>query len=209
MWPQFEGERWSIVIDQLADEHWVVIDGALPHSTLELCISEFNKQEREGELHKAAIGSFESEARVDNIRTDWIYWLDRARDAHLEPFFSGIDQLREALARELFLSLNGYEFHFAKYPIGAFYKPHLDQFSHRDNRMISSVLYLNEDWQTGDGGELRISKPTQAVVQPIFNRLVLFRSDTVLHEVLPAHKPRRSLTGWLLKQPSNIGIFGI
>ena len=69
--------------------------------------------------------------------------------------------------------------------------------------------HLNEGWVKGDGGELKIHKPLERVVDPVFNRLVLFRSDTVLHEVLPARKPRRSLTGWLLKQPSDVGILGI
>jgi len=128
----------------------------------------------------------------------------------LGVFFELIEELMERLKRELFLSLQGYEFHFALYPPGGFYKSHLDQFGARSNRMISFIIYLNENWQSGDGGELRIHKHDQKIdIEPLMNRTVLFRSDCILHEVLSATKPRRSLTGWLLKRPSGVGILGI
>jgi len=209
MWPHFESQTWLQGLDQLARTDYVVFDHFLPENRMAELLHIFKKFNAEGELQAAKIGSFDDEKRLETIRTDWIRWLDRTNDSDLHWFFEGIDGLRLALSRELFITLNGYEFHFALYPEGAFYKAHFDQFQHRDNRTLSFVLYLNEHWIQGDGGELKIHKPVEHLVEPIFNRLVLFRSDTVLHEVLPANRPRKSLTGWLLKRPSGVGIFGI
>jgi SM-20-related protein len=147
---------------------------------------------------------------MPEIRSDLTYWLDRDRDTDLNPFFSLLEDLMECLKQELFLSLQGFEFHFALYPAGGFYKPHIDQFDTRSNRMISMIVYLNAHWKEGDGGELRIHQESNFIdIAPIMNRAVLFRSDCVLHEVLPSVTPRRSLTGWLLKRPSGVGVFGL
>lgn len=45
---------------------------------------------------------------------------------------------------------------FCPVPTGAFYRRHLDRFRDDDRRMVSAVLYLNEDWQPQDGGQLRM-----------------------------------------------------
>jgi SM-20-related protein len=70
--------------------------------------------------------------------------------------------------------------------------------------MISLIIYLNKDWKNGDGGELRIYPQgnNSSDIQPLFNRCILFRSDTLEHEVLTANKDRRSVTGWMLYKPS-------
>jgi len=209
MWPYFESQDWLQGLDQLASNDYVVFDHFLPEERAAELLRLFMEFNAEGELQAAKIGSFDEEKRRDSIRTDWIRWLYRTQDMRLEWFFEGLDAFRAALSRDLFITLQGYEFHFALYPKGAFYRAHYDQFQHRDNRTLSFVLYLNEGWVKGDGGELKIHTPHEYLVEPVFNRLVLFRSDTVLHEVLPARKPRRSLTGWLLKQPSDVGILGI
>jgi len=32
----------------------------------------------------------------------------------------------------------------------------MDQFQGKNNQVISMLIYLNENWQEGDGGELKI-----------------------------------------------------
>ena len=73
--------------------------------------------------------------------------------------------------------------------------------------MISVVIYLNEGWQSGDGGELQLidQSKNKILVEPIRNRCVLFKSAEVPHEVLLANRSRYSLTGWLLYHPAAIG----
>ena len=205
---EYRDEQWSNWFDTLAENDFVVVDDFLPDVLLKEVLHFFTEQETE--FRPAKIGQAHLEQRIPEIRSDMTYWLDKQRDQKLQVFFELIEELMEKLKRELFLSLQGYEFHFALYPPGGFYKPHLDQFDARSNRMISFIIYLNSNWQAGDGGELRIHKKERKLdIEPIMNRAVLFRSDTVLHEVLSATKPRRSLTGWLLKRPSGVGVLGI
>jgi SM-20-related protein len=90
------------------------------------------------------------------------------------------------------------EAHFAVYPRGAFYSRHLDQFKEHSNRIFSVILYLNEQWQDGQGGELRVFTDHGAVdYARLFGRLIIFRSDAVEHEVLETFETRISLTGWM------------
>ncbi len=68
---------------------------------------------------------------------------------------------------------------------------------------------MNDDWKFGNGGELKIfSEHGDEIIAPIGNRLVLFRSDTIEHEVLETATSRKSLTGWLLNQPVGLGFLG-
>ncbi len=97
-----------------------------------------------------------------------------------------------------------YEGHLARYPVGGFYKPHLDQHHGSPTRQISIIAYLNTDWQPGDGGELRLyTSPTEGIHGPFIDfaptagTIIAFRSADFWHEVLPAKAPRLSLTGWL------------
>ncbi|NIT56541.1 MAG: 2OG-Fe(II) oxygenase, partial [Aliifodinibius sp.] len=63
--------------------------------------------------------------------------------------------------------------------------------------------------QPGDGGELKMYGPGDdtTLIEPIAKRMVMFKSDTVEHEVLLTQTSRKSITGWLLHQPATIGKF--
>ncbi|MGB1183957.1 MAG: 2OG-Fe(II) oxygenase [Schleiferiaceae bacterium] len=209
MWPEFTSATWDHAMDLFAEQHFVVLDDFLPQEVLTDVCRYFQQVEAENLLKAASIGPGQERTRISEIRSDFVHWLDRFPEGELEEFFKGMDALRGAIARALFLSLRGYEFHLAKYPEGAYYKPHFDQFGDRENRMISVVIYLNENWLPEHGGALKMHRPQEHTVEPMMNRLVLFRSDTVLHEVLPSNRTRRSLTGWLLKHPASVGVLGL
>jgi SM-20-related protein len=72
--------------------------------------------------------------------------------------------------------------------------------------MITMIVYLNENWQKEDGGELKIYKnDTEILIEPLANRCILFKSALLEHEVLPTNAGRNSLTGWFLYQLSSVG----
>lgn len=156
----------------------------------------------QGSFLDAAIGSGADRHLDEDIRADQILWLEpsggsEAQRECLERF----EQLRLKLNRDLQLGLFEFECHFARYAPGAFYRKHLDQFSRDSRRRLSSILYLNEDWQGEDGGELRLyleRRPESGHVdiRPSGGTLVLFLSERFPHEVLPAKRERFSLTGW-------------
>ncbi len=161
------------------------------------------------EFKKAGIGTLNTHTIKEDVRGDLTYWLERERETELNPFWSLLDEAQYIFKRHCYVSLNGFEFHFAKYPPGAQYAKHLDQFNNRSNRVISMILYLNDDWKKGDGGELEIylKDGTTKVVEPVAGRCVLFKSADVPHRVMGSFKDRYSLTGWLLDKPADVGVF--
>jgi SM-20-related protein len=133
------------------------------------------------------------------VRSDMIYWLDRTHnDPYENIFFNLMDQFVSHLNSTCYTGITGYEFHYTLYEEGSFYKKHLDQFRNNDSRQYSMILYLNEDWQENDGGELCIHHGDHLQhISPVNGKIVFFKSSELEHEVLLNHKPRMSITGWL------------
>lgn len=194
-------------MDALAEQQYVVIDDFLSEAQYAAIRQFFDDKLADEAFHKAAIGTSALHQVNETIRGDFTYWLSKGRDTEMESFWSLADELMYVMNRYCYLSLSDFEFHLAYYPAGTFYKRHLDQFMDRNNRMISVVIYLNEHWTEGDGGELRIfhSEDGHVDVQPKARRCVLFKSADVEHEVRITHVGRSSLTGWLLYQPMGLG----
>lgn len=162
--------------------------------------AEGERRRAAGGFARAGIGRSSERRTYDAIRSDDVLWLDeQAAQAAEAPYWAGMQVLRQALNRELFLGLRSSEFHYAHYPVGGFYKRHLDRFQDSDSRVLSCVLYLNEGWQETDGGQLRIWTGEDAWldVVPCGGRLVTFLSGQFWHEVQAAQRERWSLTGWM------------
>lgn len=200
-------EDWLSWMDELSLNDYVVIDNFLDEDRLRTVQSFF--QTHLDEFTKAGIGALNDHIIRKDIRGDFTFWLDRKRDVPLENVWSLIDETIHIYNRYCYLGLSGYEFHLAHYPTGGHYDKHLDQFNNRNNRTISVVIYLNKAWKKGDGGELEIflKDGSSVLVEPVEARCVMFKSATVPHAVLSSNKPRYSLTGWLLQQPSALGQF--
>lgn len=204
---QYDSQQWLVWMDELAEQDFVVIDHFLDPDVYHQIQSFF--QDHLSQFTQAGIGALDRNTIEKDIRGDRTYWLDRVRDESLSRFWLLVDETISMFNRYCYLSLSGYEFHLAHYPSGGHYDTHLDQFENRNNRMISIIIYLNDGWQVGDGGELEIVRPddSRIRVEPIANRCVLFKSADVPHGVVEAFKSRYSLTGWLLYQPSALGKF--
>jgi SM-20-related protein len=133
------------------------------------------------------------------FRGDEIYWLDRKHENIYEnSFFDVMDSFVQYLNETCYTGITAYEFHYAYYDTGTFYKKHLDQFAQKDTRKFSMILYLNTDWVIADGGELCVyqnNKPQN--ISPNNGKSVFFKSNELAHEVLTTNKPRLSITGWL------------
>lgn len=88
---------------------------------------------------------------------------------------------------------------------GACFPLHYDNPGGADRRKITCLLYLNRDWKPGDGGEIRLVPFLQPHIdiEPRFDRMVLFMSDSMLHRVLPCNSERYCLTIWLESSTAN------
>jgi SM-20-related protein len=153
----------------------------------------------ENRLKDAQIGSGEASLQNSQIRRDKIFWLDRSHNNPAENSFLDImDALVNFLNTTCFTGINDYEFHYALYEKGSFYKKHLDQFKGNNSRQFTLIFYLNEDWESGDGGELRVYIDNAfRDIQPRNQKAILFKSSEIEHEVLESQTQRMSVTGWL------------
>lgn len=192
------------LIADLLKNGYSVIDEFLPAAAIEGLRADLLQKYEEDRFKKAAIGNRTNEIIEAGIRGDFILWMDEnSENPAQRAFFERLNDMVDYLNKTCFLGIYGKEFHYALYPIGKFYKRHLDTFQNDDRRKLSVVCYLNEDdWRPEDGGELVLylqtkGKEVQKTVYPLPGRTVIFESQVLEHEVKPATRERMSITGWL------------
>jgi SM-20-related protein len=196
--------------DALRETGYHIINNALPVGLIEPLWRELQTLP-ETELKVAGIGRQDDFQLNRQIRRDKIHWFDGS-SAPQADFLIWMEALRQGLNQRLFLGLFDYECHYASYAPGAFYKKHVDAFKDQRlvsqaNRVLSTVLYLNPDWQPGDGGELLMydTQDTRLLesIAPECDKLVVFLSEKFPHEVKPTANDRHSVAGWFRTQPLN------
>lgn len=194
------------IVDGLADEGYAVIDHFLSEAEVNAILNLDDFKNALLQFKKAGIDKSEERQINESIRGDFIQWIDPVKATPaIQAYLDKVRALISHVNQTLFLSLKDFEIHMTVYPIGSFYKRHLDQFKKDDHRRLSVICYLNKDWSEAQGGQLRIYLNDKVKdILPTAGRLVCFRSDLLEHEVLPATRERLSLTGWLLDQVNDL-----
>ena len=193
---------FDAVADGLAEHGYAVADQFLSQEEVDAILHTEEFVSGKGSFKKAGIGNTKSLQIQESIRGDYIQWLDKKESpAAIRVYLNRLEEMTQFLNQALFLSLKDFEVHMTIYPVGTFYKRHLDQFKQDDHRKLSVICYLNNNWQEEQGGQLRMYLSDRSLdVFPTAGRLVIFRSDQIEHEVLPATRQRLSITGWILDQ---------
>ena len=200
--------NFDALIQPLGMQGYVICDDFLPTDTILALRDEAYKRYADDDMRAAKTGLVNKTQSA--IRGDHIAWLDELdENLAIQAYFSQMHSLKDALNQQLFMNIQSLETHLALYPIGGVYQKHLDQFSHGNNaksRQLSSILYLNDNWQADDGGELRLylTEDEYLGILPTAGKLVLFLSAEFWHEVRPAKRERASLTGWFRSRDSLI-----
>ncbi len=199
-------DKLNLIADGLAENGFAIIDDFLSPQEVQSILQQDEFKNGLLQFKKAGIGKFQDKQINEAIRGDYIQWVDRASaQPSIQAYLTKLNELISFVNQNLFLSLKDYEVHMTIYPPGSYYKRHLDQFKKDDHRRLSVICYLNENWKEEEGGQLRIFLPEKHIdVLPVAGRLVCFRSDQLEHEVLPATRPRLSLTGWILDQHAEL-----
>lgn len=204
VWPMFDaiistdisGSNW---VAALADQGWAVTRTCVPHDLCEALRAQAIDLHTSDKLTRAGIGRADDFTIKSDIRRDKTRWLSRD-DAVEAAYLDVLEGLRVRLNRALYLGLFSYDAHHAVYEPGAFYARHVDAFKGARNRVLSTVLYLNRDWGADDGGEIvlydDVTSGELAKIAPEFGTMVVFLSEDIPHEVLPAHRDRYSIAGW-------------
>jgi SM-20-related protein len=204
-------------VDALAGGGFVVVDGWLGRVRARALHRDLLALLDLGCFAPAGVGTGARRQRAAGVRGDSTCWFDAeaapgASDGRrgilpgpeVVLFLARIALLREHLNRTCFLSLTAVECHAACYEPGAFYAAHLDTPAGDSRRVISFSHYLSERGREERGGCLRVhgegSDPID--IEPRFDRLVVFPSRSVLHEVMPVTARRFSMTGWMSGEAS-------
>jgi SM-20-related protein len=196
-------QRYETLINGLIDQGFGSCDAFLDHPTLQGLRSKLLRYHHEGAMHPAGVGRNFDYQKNAEIRGDVIRWIDHGTDDPCEKsFLSRVNEFIHHLNTTCFTGINGYEFHYAYYESGSFYKRHLDRFKNDRGRQFSFVLYLNEGWQEENNGRLSLYLENEEIsIYPMEGKVVFFRSDQTEHEVHPSlGRPRLSIAGWLKRQ---------
>ena len=203
--------RHEQITSGLADRGFVVIPGFLAREPVTALRGEGARRRAAGEFHVASVGRAGTAECAASIRGDSICWIGgRTSTAPECALLAHLHSLCVALNSALFLGIAELEAHYACYPPGTGYVRHVDRFRDDAARVISLVLYLNDDWRDADGGALRIYATRDAhepacELPPRGGTLVAMRSEVIAHEVLPANAERWSIAAWLRRRPRRRG----
>src|SRR5258708_8292628 len=175
--------QFEKITDALAGKGYAIIDHFLSrHEVVDILQSDEFKNSK---LHfkKAGIGKLRNLQINKSIRGDYIQWIDPADTPKpIADYFERLYKLIPHLNQNLFLSLKSVEVHMTVYPVGTYYKRHLDQFKSDDHRKLSIICYLNPGWREEHGGQLRIYLPDVPLyVLHLSGWLVCFCSCHVVH----------------------------
>jgi len=188
-------ELHSTIIDALVTDGYIIIENAIP---TELC-SLLKEDAKNAKGFKKAGISGANNLHIDSTkRSDKTLWIDED-NACKSQYLAFTKELQMRLNQELYLGLSYYESHYAIYEKGDFYEKHFDAFRGSKNRVVTTVLYLNEEWKEKDAGELVVYDENDCFISkvaPNAGTLVVFLSDKFPHEVLVSNSPRYSIAGW-------------
>mmetsp|Transcript_24549 Transcript_24549/g.56608 ORF Transcript_24549/g.56608 Transcript_24549/m.56608 type:complete len:417 (+) Transcript_24549:59-1309(+) len=166
--------------------------------------------------------------RTDKIM--WMNYgdLDREKQMGLGTLFKKLISIPFELNKKCNLCLQANAtFQLAHYGKKGYYKKHVDGGYEDINngRKVTCIYYANKSWTESDGGALRMYKrrrnpyeiekmekegldvPKQEddevveEIAPVGNRLVVFRSRDMPHQVLETARKRFAVTLWLLGPP--------
>ncbi|MCP9751167.1 2OG-Fe(II) oxygenase [Ferruginibacter sp. HRS2-29] len=192
-------EHFDLLIDSFLNND-IGIDTSFLNDKLSKGLQQNIKDlENDNKMIAAGVGNDEVKDHHQKMRGDTIYWMDKSHDNIFEQEFLQLaEDFIGRLNNTCYTGINDYEFHYAVYDEGSFYKRHLDQFKNDDSRKYSLISYLNDYWKTEDGGQLLLHHESgQQSVLPEAGTTVFFKSNELEHEVTLTNRRRMSISGWL------------
>ena len=195
-----EQNQFESLIEGLLEHNYRCCDNFFKPSTILGLPENINNLRIADDMRTAGLGKSGEYQQNNAVRGDKISWIEKSSvNEHEAVFLKKISSFIHHLNSTCFTSLTDFESHYANYERNSFYKRHLDQFKNDKGRKFSMILYLNDNWQTEDGGAISLypEGEKQQDIAPEGGRLVFFRSDEFEHEVHPSFtRNRMSIAAW-------------
>ena len=135
------GDRLDGLIDGLVQHGYAISPGYVPLSLVRALREEAQLRDRQGEFQLAGIGRRQVHQKDTRVRSDRTCWL-RAETLAQCQLLEGLESLRVAVNRSLFMGLFELESHFAIYGPGDYYQRHLDAFNGNNGRLLLSLIHI-------------------------------------------------------------------
>ena len=157
------------------------------------------------QMKPAGMSRGDSKWKDDKIRGDLHLWVHDTES--FKPFkflvclLHSIDSIRNELNEKCEFGSEKVQIQVTCYPgEEARYVRHLDTLKDKGpDRRVTCIYYPNREWKKEDGGELRVyleNGEDFVDIQPVADRLVVFQSRRIEHEVLPTKKERYAVSSW-------------
>ena len=172
-----------------------------------------NEQKMKG----AGMSTGESKWNDKSIRGDLHLWIHDTKKYENEcpnmvKLLNKINQLKEELNENCQFNSQKVQMQVTCYPgNNSRYVKHLDSKKGGPDRRITCLYYCNPNWVKEHGGELRIYPDSSSDlnnnegdkndssfvdVPPLCDRLLIFQSRRLVHEVLETKEDRFAITSW-------------
>ena len=197
-------QKFEGIIDGILSNGYGICDDFLDKNEVKNLLKTFSQRYNEGLFKEASIGKHSQAQKDLQIRGDEILWLENdSVDSSERILLNRNQEFINYLNQTCYLGISSSEIHFARYEIGKFYRRHRDSFQTQKGRVLSVIIYLNQNWIPEDAGNLIIYTQENNIevpitISPLAGRLVCFKSEKLDHEVTETFKERLSITGWYL-----------
>ena len=213
---------------RLLDDNFVVLDNVIPLSHCKKIKDEIREMYGSQEMSLGQLGNPNSSSGAPIVeletsrRSDFVCWKEEG-DSGVDSVIKYVNEVSDLLVQKIaaFLATaspeHSWDARFRSkamcsfYPgTGTHYVKHYDNPGNNE-RQLSIILYVNDQWQPSHGGHIRIGASEQATeleseerytsIAPIAGRVVLFWSDRRCpHEVAPCWNDRYAVTVWYLNK---------
>jgi SM-20-related protein len=186
----------ALELSALGGRGWFLRDDFLTRAQVFALRAEADALHLTGRFTAAGVGRSQRSFDV-SVRSDEHVWLDPDAGSAFAELHERLATLGQSLRREAYLGIEDFDFQLARYGAGDTYARHRDAFRGRNERRVTAIVYLNPAWEPEHGGQLRLhigGEPHD--LEPRGGRLVVFLSEAIEHEVLPAQAIRYAATAW-------------
>jgi SM-20-related protein len=200
----FESQLNGYLVRELREKGYIILDDFLPLEEAEQAHKALRKNDKENAPRRKKYFKGGDDGQCSEHRLRWLYLKDSDIEAPVSNLLHKMNALREDLNANCEFGSERVEIQVAEYPgDGTGFVLHLDATEEMKKRRMTCIYYSNPDWEEAHGGQLKVYLPGEQeeevchrIVEPVFNRVILFYSTWLPHEVLPCHHHRMAITMW-------------